>query len=64
MACLPSRLRNTTLQVTGRDWWYVGPDNGHISLYSREAFDYAFKELGGKERLMWRGYPGVQAWQF
>lgn len=50
--------------VNGRDWWYVGPDNGHISLYSRGAFDSLFKQLGGCSRLMWRQYPGVQAWQF
>ena len=48
----------------GRDWWYVGPDNGHISLYSRGALDRLFKQLGGCSRLMWRNYPGVQAWQF
>jgi len=49
---------------TDRDWWYLGPDNGHISLYSRPALDHAFEALGGKGRLMWRDYPGVQAWQF
>ena len=50
--------------VSGRDWWYVGPDNGHISLYSRGALDSLFRQLGGSARLMWRNYPGVQAWQF
>ncbi len=50
--------------VSKRDWWYVGPDNGHISLYSRGALDRLFKDLGGRSRLMWRNYPGVQAWQF
>jgi SAM-dependent methyltransferase len=49
---------------TGRDWWYVGPDNGHISLYSRGAFDHLFRQLGGHSRVMWRDYPGVQAWRF
>lgn len=48
----------------GRDWWYVGPDNGHISLYSRGALDHIFKQLGGTSRIFWREYPGVQAWQF
>jgi SAM-dependent methyltransferase len=48
----------------GRNWWYVGPDNGHISLYSRGALDNLFTQLGGCSRLMWRNYPGVQAWQF
>jgi SAM-dependent methyltransferase len=50
--------------VSGRDWWYVGPDNGHISLYSRGALDSLFNQLGGCSRLTWRDYPGVQAWQF
>lgn len=50
--------------VCGRDWWYLGPDNGHISLYSQKAFDYAFRQLGGKNRVMWGNYPGLQAWQF
>jgi SAM-dependent methyltransferase len=48
----------------GRNWWYVGPDNGHISLYSRCALDRLFEQLAGRSRLMWRDYPGVQAWQF
>ncbi len=51
-------------RANGRNWWYVGPDNGHISLYSRGALDWLFKELGGTDRLLWRDYPGVQAWQF
>ncbi len=50
--------------VSGRNWWYVGPDNGHISLYSRGALDSLYTQLGGCSRLMWRNYPGVQAWQF
>jgi SAM-dependent methyltransferase len=48
----------------GRDWWYLGPANGHVSLYSRGAFDELFKQLGGKERLFWNDYPGLQAWRF
>jgi hypothetical protein len=47
----------------GRDWWYVGPANGHVSLFSAAALDVLFKRLGGKRRLVWNGYAGVQAWQ-
>lgn len=47
-----------------RDWWYLGPANGHISLYSREAFDILAKKLGVRNKLMWNDYPGLQAWQF
>ena len=49
--------------VCGRDWWYLGPANGHISLYSREAFDALADRLNVKNKLMWNDYPGLQAWQ-
>lgn len=48
----------------GREWWYLGPNNGHISLYSEGALDYIFRTLGGVARRDWRGYKGVQAWLF
>jgi SAM-dependent methyltransferase len=48
----------------GRDWWYLGPANGHISLYSREALDHLFARLGGTRRVMWNDYAGTQAWAF
>jgi SAM-dependent methyltransferase len=48
----------------GRDWWYLGPHNGHISLYSREGLDHVFAEMKGRRRRSWRGYAGVQAWLF
>ncbi|RBP15911.1 tetratricopeptide repeat protein [Roseiarcus fermentans] len=48
----------------GRDWWYLGPHNGHISLYSREGLAHVFKDMGGAERRMWNDYPGCQAWLF
>jgi SAM-dependent methyltransferase len=47
----------------GRDWWYLGPANGHVSLYSKGAFDHLFSHLRGKRRIMWNDYPGLQAWQ-
>lgn len=51
-------------QSLGRDWWYLGPHNGHISLYSREGLDHVFASMGGSKRRMFRNYPGVQAWLF
>lgn len=51
-------------EALDRDWWYLGPHNGHISLYSREGFTHVFKEMGGVERRLWNEYPGVQAWLF
>lgn len=47
-----------------RNWWYVGPGTGHISLYSADTFTHLFNHLGGARREMWRGYHGVQAWTF
>jgi len=50
-------------ETAGRDWWYVGPANGHVSLYSVGAFDVLFQKLGGVKRLLWNNYAGLQAWQ-
>lgn len=47
----------------GRDWWYVGPQNGHISLYSEQSLMIAFQALQGVRRICWASYPGIQAWQ-
>jgi len=49
--------------VCKRDWWYIGPSNGHVSLYSVGAFDTLFRKFSGERRLLWNNYPGVQAWQ-
>jgi SAM-dependent methyltransferase len=46
-----------------RDWWYLGPANGHVSLYSREAFEKLAQRLNVVEKLMWNDYPGLQAWR-
>jgi SAM-dependent methyltransferase len=48
----------------GRDWWYIGPANGHVSLYSARSFDVLAKRLGARRRASWNNYPGLQAWQF
>jgi len=48
----------------GRDWWYIGPANGHISLYSVKAFDVLAERIGVTARKMWNGYAGMQAWRF
>jgi SAM-dependent methyltransferase len=50
--------------ILDRNWWYLGPANGHISLFSREALDTMYARLGASDRRDWRGYPGVQAWLF
>jgi SAM-dependent methyltransferase len=50
--------------VCGRDWWYLGPANGHISLFSEAAFDVLAKRLRATRRASWNNYAGLQAWQF
>jgi SAM-dependent methyltransferase len=47
----------------GRDWWYIGPANGHVSLYSARSLDVLAERLGAKRRIRWNDYPGLQAWQ-
>lgn len=48
----------------GRDWWYIGPANGHVSLFSVGALEQLATHLGASRRLSWNDYPGVQAWRF
>jgi SAM-dependent methyltransferase len=47
-----------------RTWWYLGPHNGHISLYSKDGLDHVFAAMRGTRRRLWRNYPGLQAWLF
>jgi SAM-dependent methyltransferase len=47
----------------GRDWWYIGPANGHVSLYSARSLDVIAERLGARRRVLWNNYPGLQAWQ-
>ena len=36
------------LKDKGMSWWYVGPRNGHISLFSRQALELAWGRHGFK----------------
>jgi hypothetical protein len=47
-----------------RDWWYLGPANGHVSRFTARAFGVLAKRLGARRRASWNNYPGLQAWQF
>ena len=47
-----------------RSWWYLGPANGHVSLFSADSLERAAAALGVRRRVTWGGYPGVQAWLF
>jgi hypothetical protein len=48
----------------GRDWWYLGPANGHVSLYSSRSLEILAQAVGAKVTHKWQGYPGIQAWFF
>jgi len=48
----------------GRDWWYLGPANGHVSLYSAASLDVLARRLRTTRRVSWNNYAGLQAWQF
>jgi hypothetical protein len=48
----------------GRDWWYLGPANGHVSLYSARSLEVLAEAVGAKVTHKWQGYPGIQAWMF
>jgi SAM-dependent methyltransferase len=48
----------------GRDWWYLGPANGHVSLYSARSLEVLAEHVQAKVIHKWKGYPGIQAWEF
>ena len=39
-------LQPPDLDKLGLDWWYVGPRNGHVSLFSRNALVLAWRDHG------------------
>jgi 2-polyprenyl-6-hydroxyphenyl methylase/3-demethylubiquinone-9 3-methyltransferase len=39
-------LQGQELQRAGMDWWYIGPRNGHISLYTQRALVLAWGRVG------------------
>ena len=47
-----------------RTWWYLGPNNGHISLYSPQSLTHLYTSMQGSARRLWNDYPGLQAWLF
>lgn len=49
-------------ELCGRDWWYLGPANGHVSFYTRAALDRLADHVQVSRRATWALYPGIQAW--
>jgi hypothetical protein len=39
-------LQPQDFEKTGLNWWYVGPRNGHVSIFSRDALMLAWKHHG------------------
>ena len=39
-------IQPAEFEAIGLNWWYAGPRNGHVSLYSRIALDYLFRPHG------------------
>jgi SAM-dependent methyltransferase len=50
-------------QTCHRDWWYLGPANGHISLYSPQSLGVLSEIIGVKNKVIWKGYLGIQSWK-
>jgi len=46
-----------------RTWGYIGPMNGHISLYSRQSLRALQNQLGVSRMQMWRSHDTVVAWK-
>lgn len=51
-------------RTCGRDWWYLGPANGHVALYSTRSLEILAEAVGAKNTHKWKGYPGIQTWEF
>jgi 2-polyprenyl-6-hydroxyphenyl methylase/3-demethylubiquinone-9 3-methyltransferase len=39
-------LQPLDIDRLGLDWWYAGPRNGHVSLYSRMSLERLTRPLG------------------
>ena len=48
MVLFTTMLQPDDFSRLGLNWWYVGPRNGHVSLYSREALIRAWGKHGYK----------------
>jgi SAM-dependent methyltransferase len=56
----------TNLYVPGRHdrtWGYIGPLNGHVSLYSRGSLRALQERLGVARLQMWQDHATVVAWK-
>jgi hypothetical protein len=39
-------VQTAEFDAQGMNWWYIGPRNGHVSLYSRAALNHLANDLG------------------
>ena len=61
-------LQPENLAATGMNWWYIGPRNGHASIYSRlalhllgKSFNMRFGSFSDVMHVMFRSVPAFAA---
>ncbi|MGD9536161.1 MAG: class I SAM-dependent methyltransferase [Alphaproteobacteria bacterium] len=61
-------LQPEEIERIGLSWWYIGPRNGHVSIYSRSAlnllllqYDLDWGSINQAFHLAWRGAPAFAA---
>jgi hypothetical protein len=64
LAVISTLIQPADIDRQGLNWWYAGPRNGHVSLYSRESLARVVQPFGLKVRslndnlhLMYRDLP-------
>jgi hypothetical protein len=46
MIIFSTMLQPADFERTGLSWWYIGPRNGHVSLFSRKSLEFAWRKEG------------------
>jgi 2-polyprenyl-6-hydroxyphenyl methylase/3-demethylubiquinone-9 3-methyltransferase len=46
MIIISTLLQPDNIDQQGVNWWYAGPRNGHVSLFSRASLEKIVKPLG------------------
>ena len=46
MIIFSTLLQPANFESKGLSWWYAGPRNGHISLFSRKSMEFAWRKEG------------------
>ncbi|HEV7259513.1 MAG TPA: class I SAM-dependent methyltransferase [Bosea sp. (in: a-proteobacteria)] len=51
-------------QSVDRNWWLLGPHNGHVGPHSRERLLHVTKDVGLNDRCHWGRLPGLAGTAF